>query len=81
MIDKFVFFSYPEDNHISAVDRLFEKLQIDNDRKGEFDREFVTLYQTHIRRMFPTLRRAKRYLNALTPLCPPLRTRLTCRIF
>jgi predicted KAP-like P-loop ATPase len=81
IIDKFLFFSSPGDGHVSAIDRLFINLQIDEKRLSEFDKEFVALYQTHIHRLFPTLRRAKRYLNGLYSTLPTIKNEVNLQDF
>lgn len=81
MIDKFLFFSFPDQSHISAIDRLFQKLNIDKERVAEFDNEFVSFYQSHIKRLFPTLRRAKRYLNGLYSTLPIIKNEVNLQDF
>jgi len=70
IIDKFLFYSYPEENHYSAIDKLFQKLQIDEVRTRAFDTDFRYLYESQIKKIFATLRDAKRYLNGLYSTLP-----------
>lgn len=66
MIDKFLFYSYLDDDHYSSIDRLFKKLNIDEERiQKEFGQDFTYLYEKQIKKLFQTLRCAKRYLNGL----------------
>ena len=72
-IDKFLYFSYPKLGHISAIDHLFEVLHIDDKRIKDFDNEFTILYNSDLKKLFPTLREAKRYLNAIYATLPVIK--------
>jgi hypothetical protein len=68
-IDRFLLFSdsaLPEEGvHRSAIDRLLDELKISGSRRKEFDDRFTQLYRSHLRKLFRTLRDAKRYVNGL----------------
>ncbi len=80
-IDKFIYYSFPERGHYSAIDRLFKVLRLDENRIKSFENEFNTLYDTHVRRLFPTLRHAKRYLNGLYTRLPEVKDEVDLRDF
>lgn len=72
-IDKFLFRSDLEEKHVSGIDRLFQKLQIDQKITGDLGNDFEYLYVKHIRKLFNTLRQAKRYLNLLFQTLPSVK--------
>lgn len=57
----------------SKIDRLFKNLEISQDRIETFRGQFYYLYETHIKRLFPTLRHAKRYINSLNISLSPVK--------
>ncbi len=80
-IDKFIYYSYPDENHYSAIDRLLQKLEIDQERIRAFEKEFNDLYETQIKKCFPTLRHSKRYLNGLYSTLPSVFKEVNLRDF
>jgi len=75
-IDKFLFYSYPDEGYKSAIDRLFEELNIDKEKIQEFDKDFPIIYNSQIRKLFRTLRHAKRYINGLRLRLPPVKNEI-----
>lgn len=73
-IDRFLLFSDSEavGSHRSAIDRIFDELRVESGRRKEFDEKIGYFYQTVVRRMFRTMRHAKRYLNTLRATLPPI---------
>ncbi len=73
-IDRFLFYSDPpgSEAHRSAIDRLLDELQIDPKRRKEFDDKFGYFYHTVARRLFITMRHAKRYMNTLRATLPSI---------
>lgn len=73
-IDRFLFFSDPigPEAHRSGIDRLLDELQTDSRKRKVFDEEMELFYQTCLRRLFRTIRQAKRYLNVLRATLPPI---------
>jgi len=62
------------DNFLDVhIDRLFKELKIQKNVREKFEKEFVYLYQTQIRKLFKTLRHAKRYLNGLRSTLPSVK--------
>lgn len=80
-IDRFIYYSYPDENYYSAIDRLFQKLEIDQERIKTFEKEFNDLYETQIKKCFPTLRQSKRYLNGLYSTLPSVVKEVNLRDF
>lgn len=80
-IDRYLYFSDPGKQHISAIDRLFQQLELPRDRIHEFENEFTYLFQAYINRLFPTVRRAKRYLNALYQTLPSIHSEVYLQDF
>lgn len=72
-IDRFLFFSETRspNPHISAIDRLLDETGVDANSRKKFDEKAVYFYQTHLRRLFRTIRQAKRYLNGLRATLAP----------
>ena len=60
------------DNHI---EKLFNELLISKERREKFEKDFLLIYQTQIRKFFKTLRRVKRYLNGLRSTLPPIKNK------
>jgi len=73
-IDRFLLFSDPQgpNAHRSAIDHLLDELQIQPERRREFDDKFAFLYHTVVRRLFWTMRHAKRYMNTLRATIPSI---------
>lgn len=73
-IDRFLFFSDSggPDAHRSAIDRLLDELNVAAEQRKQFDEKMVHFYQTRLRRLFPTIRSAKRYLNGLRATLPAI---------
>jgi hypothetical protein len=73
-IDRFLLFSDPEGTEAnrSAFDHLFDELKIPLNRRQEFDKKIVYFYRKHLKRVFRTIRQAKRYLNNLRATLPPV---------
>jgi KAP family P-loop domain len=73
-IDRFLLFSDPPgpNAHRSAIDHLLDELQIHPKRRKEFDDKFAFFYQTVVRRLFRTMRHAKRYINTLRATLPSI---------
>lgn len=73
-IDRFLFFSDPQgpEAHRSAIDRLLDDLEVEPRRRKDFDDKMSYFYRTAIRRLFGTIRHAKRYLNTLRATLPPI---------
>ncbi|MFQ5963192.1 MAG: P-loop NTPase fold protein [Candidatus Scalinduaceae bacterium] len=59
----------------SCLDKLFDEINIAKDERLKFEKElsFHYMYQTQIRRLFKTLRHAKRYINGLRSTLPPIK--------
>jgi hypothetical protein len=72
-IDRFLFYSYPKENHYSEIDRLLRRIGLELKRDKASD-EFSLLYENQIKQLFPTLRAAKRYLNGLYSTLPSIKT-------
>ena len=64
-IDQFLFWSVPTRNHVSEIDKLFNRLNLDKEKREEFDKEFTKIYQSDLRQLFTTYRATKRYLNSI----------------
>ena len=69
-INKYFCYSYPHEDYYSAIDRLFLHLKVDDQRVRKFNEDFSHLYETYVKRLFPTIRTVKRYLNALYATLP-----------
>lgn len=71
-IDRFLLFSDSDapGAHRSAIDRLLDELSVDHSRRQKFDEKFVHFYRANLRRLFRTIRQAKRYLNGLRSTLP-----------
>lgn len=64
-VDRFILFSYPAMGHVSEIDKLFDRMNLDTTERAEFDKEFTSIYQSHLRPIFSTYRAAKRYMNSI----------------
>lgn len=80
-IDRYLYYPYPDEGHYSGIDRLFQKLQIDQERIRTFENDFTYLYESKIKRPFTTLRHAKRYLNALYQTLPSIKSEVNLQDF
>ena len=72
IIDKFIYYSYPEIGHRSEIDKLFDRLKIDEGRIKEFEEQFGIIYQSELRQILSTFRATKRYLNSIFFRLPPI---------
>ena len=81
MIDRFLFYSFPKEGYLSAMDRLFKKLEINPERVRELDKDFVPIYESYMRRLFTTLREAKKYLNGLYATLPAVKNEVNLQDF
>lgn len=64
-IDRFLLYNDKLNNRDSAFEKLFWELKIDEKNRQKFFEEFRYLYEKSIKHFFPTLRKAKRYINGL----------------
>ena len=71
-IDQFLY------NHI---DKLFDELVISKGRRDKFEKDFQLIYQTQVKKIFKTLRRAKRYLNGLRSTLPSIKNEVNLNDF
>lgn len=55
------------------IDNLFKEMKMPQNTIEKFEKEFPYIYQTEIRKLFKTLRHAKRYLNGLRSTLPPIK--------
>ncbi|MCL4457841.1 MAG: KAP family NTPase [Nitrospirae bacterium] len=55
------------------IDNLFKGMRIPQKAIEKFEKEFIYIYQTQIRKLFKTLRHAKRYFNGLRSTLPPIK--------
>jgi len=58
------------------VDKLFNELAISKENREKFEKDFPYIYQTQIRKLFKTLRHAKRYLNGLRSTLPAIKNEI-----
>ena len=56
------------------MNRLFDKTQIPSDEREKFEEDFSFIYQSHINKLFKTLRHAKRFLNGLRSTLPLIKS-------
>ena len=63
------------------IAKLFKEINIDQDRLEKFDKDFSYIYQTQIRKLFRTLRQAKRYLNGMRSTLPPIKSEVNLHDF
>lgn len=74
LIDKFLYYSNPDENHTSAIDQLLQQLEFNQEKIRIFEKEFSDLYDTDIKRFIRNLRDAKRYLNRLYQTLPAVKS-------
>jgi predicted KAP-like P-loop ATPase len=58
---------------VSYLEKLFDKINIAEDERLMFEKEFYYLYKTQARKLFKTLRDAKRYINGLCSTLPSVK--------
>jgi predicted KAP-like P-loop ATPase len=58
----------------SYLEKLFDEINIADDERLKFEKEFYYLYKKQARRLFKTLRDAKRYINGLCSTLPSVKT-------
>ncbi|MBA7662598.1 hypothetical protein ES703_70627 [subsurface metagenome] len=58
------------------IDRLFDELVILKEKREKFEEDFPYIYKTQVRKLFKTLRHAKRYLNGLRSTLPPIKNEI-----
>jgi len=63
------------------IHTLFEKLKISKDRREKFYKDFNVIYQTQVKNIIKTLRRAKRYLNGLYFTLTPIKNEVNLNDF
>jgi len=66
------------DNHL---EKLFDELAISKEKRERCEKSFLLIYQTQIRKLFKTLRHAKRYLNSLRSTLPPIKNEVNLHDF
>jgi len=66
------------DNHI---EKLFDELVISKERRKKFEEDFSVIYRTQVKKIFKTLRRAKRYLNGLRSTLPTIKNEINLKDF
>ncbi|HEO65363.1 MAG TPA: hypothetical protein ENI73_05755 [Spirochaetes bacterium] len=71
-IRKFLYYSTPDENYLSGIDRLFQHLKIKGEKVKTFEGVFNSIFEVHIEKYFTTLRDAKRYLNRLYQNLPAI---------
>lgn len=70
------------DNFLKTYrDDLFHELNISQDRIDKFKKDFELIYQTQIKKIIKTLRRAKIYLNGLFFTLPPIKNEVNLNDF
>lgn len=58
----------------SCLNKLFDKINIAKDERQKFKDNFPYLYQTQIKKLFKTLRKAKIFINGLCSTLSPINT-------
>jgi len=71
-IDQFLY------NHL---DKLFDELAFSIEKRERCEKSFLLIYQTQIRKLFKSLRHAKRYLNGLRSTLPPIKNEVNLHDF
>jgi hypothetical protein len=72
-IDNFILYSKSESPEArSAIDRMLDAMKIDPTRRKQFDDQFVPFYLTTLYKVMRTIRRAKRFVNAVSATLPAL---------
>lgn len=79
-IDHYLYFS-TKDRQVSAIHKLFDRLQIDSQRIEDFEKNFTTIYITQFSTLFYSLRRAKIYLNGLYQRLPSIKDEIHLQDF
>lgn len=64
-IDQFLLFSSPDIGYTSEIDKFFNQLGLTDERRKEFNDNFVKIYLSELSQIFSTFRSAKRYLNGI----------------
>ena len=80
-IDSYLLHSNPDIKHYSGIDQLFKELNIPASRIKDFHDNLLYLYTTNMVKLFPTLRHAKRYLNALYQTLPSVKNEVHLQDF
>ncbi len=60
----------------SHLNKLFDEINIAKNERLKFEKDFPYLFQTQIKKLFKTLRHAKRYINGLRTTLPPIKTEI-----
>lgn len=55
------------------IDELLDEIKVSKEDREKFEKKFPHIYQTQIRKLFRTLRHAKRYLNGLRSTLPAIK--------
>ena len=63
------------------IEKLFNELVISKERREKFEKDFSLIYRTQVKKIFKTLRRAKRYLNGLRSTLPPIKNEVNLHDF
>ena len=63
------------------LNKLFDEINIAKDERQKFEEDFPYLFQTQIKKLFKTLRHAKRYINGLSSTLPPIKTEVCLHDF
>jgi Cdc6-like AAA superfamily ATPase len=72
-IDNFVLYSKSDSPEArSAIDRVLDALKLDPARRKQFNDEFVPFYLTTLYKVMRTIRKAKRFINAVSATLPAL---------
>ena len=65
----------------NLIEKLFDELVISKERREKLEKNFSLIYQTQVKKIFKTLRRAKRYLNGLRSTLPPIKNEVNLHDF
>ncbi|MCK4376604.1 MAG: hypothetical protein KAV97_00075 [Actinomycetia bacterium] len=63
------------------IEKLFDELAISKERREKFEKDFSLIYRTQVKKIFKTLRRAKRYLNGLRSTLPTIKNEINLKDF
>jgi len=63
------------------IEKLFDELVISKERREKFEKDFSLIYRTQVKKIFKTLRRAKRYLNGLRSTLPTIKNEINLKDF
>jgi hypothetical protein len=55
------------------LDKLFKEINISQEERMKFEKDFPYIYQSQIKKLFKTLRHVKRYLNGLRSTLSPIK--------